>query len=479
LAVFPSTYSPTQPMYFETADLGASWNLLPASSIPVFRAGLEASTKFFEVPGGLNQQYETLGAGLSFGYRQLTVYAMARAIFTSGSPIKEYWTEDIRPWPDQLRVGTQIALEKGAQIGAEVNASLYEQGGKLSYRFGAVPAQVHLVYRHTSKIFGGHELGGGVAVELDRGRGGKIKASAEQEFGGASLGQSQNMTASGLNFQAVTCYLYGIGKISVTDMVQRLNPSFHVTGTETITVDGRPQLVVAYTQNGMAQTFTPSTKSAALEYARTSLSAPDYQFMENLMSSGSLENFAERYARTSTDEKVMIASRLALLANRGYNNVLENASPFSSDKKELAGLTPNVEFAALQRSILQHQKQNEGICGNINGMAAEFLRLSGVEAYTIVVGSSAGAHAIAVARDEHGNASYAISYGNVYKTPGSGMWPAVQAYSKAEGIVLIGAFVYGKGNAFLGYYKGPEGRLLDTALQTNEDALRDSLTREK
>ncbi len=478
VAIFPTSEQMVA-SYYQSSNLGIAYDIVPARQSMMLRAGLDATTKFFETQQGLQEQYDTLSAGLSFGYRRLIAYGIASVIFTNPTPIDQYWTADLRPWPESAKAGVMVDLGKGNSIGAEVNATMFEEGGKLTFRMGFLPAPalLALTYRHTAPAFStGDEIGLSGIIQLERSMS-NIMLRAEQEVGGSSLNQVKESNVYDLSKGAVGEYLYSINRISAAQMIQMIHGNAVIESSNTAVVGGVPVTTVSYSVQGKSYTFTSSLNSpnSLNQSARAALGETDYRFLQAMFSTTNLQDFSNNFVNSSTDEKVYIASKLARLAQEGYNTVLENMSPFSPGKSQMATIEPQNEFANIQKALLTNKKQNDGICGNINGLAAEFLREVGVDAYSLVVDG----HVIASARDEKGNASYVVNYGRIYKTPGSGMWPAVQAYSRDNGVVLLGAHVYRNNNEYIGYYKGPEGRLLDTALQTDEDILREILVRKK
>ncbi len=482
LAAFPSTPS-TQAQYFNTLNVGATWAIIPDDGTRMFRVGLQDTGRTSEVPSGttLDQLYDSVSGGAAFGYRRLTAYALGRLLISPYNPTQQYWSAIIRPFPEELRLGARVDIDRGNEVGAELEVSDFERGGRLVFNIVTLPlpTEIALTIRNTSRTFGGAtEFGTVVAMRLDRGSV-KSKLRAGIEAGGTSLSASQNYHIHSLNSGAVAQYLYGRGRLSPSELVQRLNPGARIIDTETVNVGGTPQVVVNYILNGARHSLTVATRESALTGARSELGEQAYGVLEDLFSSGSLEEFARRYANRSLDDKIYAAATIAQAAHAGYDTVLENASPFASAKQRLAALDPETEFNRLRDSLLGGKTLKMGICVNIDGMAAAFLRKTGVEAYTFIVGSGEGLHAIAGAVSGDGKTGYAISYGSVYKTENGGVWPAIQAYSRANGIILIGSLVFGEGNKLVGYYRGPEGRLLETVQDSGDDAFINLLTRRK
>ena len=483
LAVFPET-SATVAQTFEAARLGTTWDIIPRRGKVMLRVGLEASAKTAFTLGGLDQLYEEMGMGASFGYGPLVAYGIGRLTFGPETPTQQFWVDALRPWPQELKVGAVMDVRGGTEAGAEVSVAPFERGGRLFFNLRSpVPSQLSMVYRHTSTAFGGtHELGGSAAFRLDS-RVSRIMVSTKAEGGGESLGKYEHQSLGDMDSRSLTGFLYGTGRIGLAEYVQRMNPTASVGDVETRTYGGRQFQVVNYWIHGVQYSFSggvdpEAVKSGMRNRARHALGDSAYNFLEALFSSSSLEQFAGRYAGSTTDQKIYAAARLAQLGHEGYDDHLLNVSFFSSEKKKLEALDPTKVFSNIRKSLLDGKQRSGGICGNINGMAAEFLRLSGVEAYALGgLGSGDTMHVIAAARDPGSNASYVVDYGSVYKTQSTGVWPAVQAYSRENGIVLMGAYVYGKGNGFIGYFKAPEGRLLETVTRTDEDALREALIR--
>ncbi len=478
LAAFPGTDS-TSPQYFNALNLGLTYAIIPDDGRKVFRVGLLETGKTVEVPAGsvLDQLYDSLSAGAAFGYRNLTAYTVGKFVLSMRNPTNQYWTAMIQPWPEELRVGARVELEKGNQVGAELDVSNFERGGKLVFNLATLPlpAQVALTFRNTSKTFGGAtEIGTVVAVKLSRAR-----ISAAIEAGGVSLSKGETYDTKRLSSGAVAQYLYGTGSITASEMVHRLYPQAKIIGTSSVMVGGTPQLVVNYLLNGTRHTYAVGTREAMLADSSAELGPKAFGVLQDLMSSGSLDDFAKKYAERSIDDKIYAAATIAQAAHAGYDYVLEYASPFSTLRQRLAQLDPDTEFSRLQKSLLGGKTLHMGICVNIDGLAAAFLRRAGVEAYTFIVGSGDGLHAVAGAVSPDGKTGYAISYGQVFRAQDGGVWPAIQAYSRANGIILMGSLVFGDKNRLVGYYKGPEGRLMEGIQESGDDPFIDSLTRRR
>lgn len=480
LAAFPSTQS-TQAQYFNALNFGATWAIIPDDGRKVFRIGIMETGKTVEVPTGtvLDQIYDSVSGGAAFGYRRLTAYAIGRLVLSTQNPTQQYWTALIQPFPEELRVGARVDINRGNEVGAELNVSNFERGGRLVFNLVTLPlpAQFALTLRNTSRTFGGAtEFGTVVAVKLDKG---KARIRAAIEAGGVSLSKSQNYHVEKLHGDAVAQYMYGKSSLTAAELVQRLHPDAKILGTSTMMVAGTQQTVVNYMLNGTRQSYVAGPRASALTDAKTEMGQQAYEVLENLFSSGSLNEFAQRYANRSLDDKIYAAATLASVAHAGYDYVLESASPFSTTRQRLAKLDPDTEYSKLLQSLFGGKQQKMGICVNIDGMAAAFLRRTGVEAYTIIVGSGEGLHAIAGAVSADGRTGYAISYGSVFKAENGGVWPAVQAYSKASGIILMGSLIFGEGNRLVGYYRGPEGRLLESIQGSGDDPFIALLTRRR
>src|SRR5262249_43672870 len=161
--------------------------------------------------------------------------------------------------------------------------------------------------------------------------------------------RSQNNDVKRISHTAVAQYMYSIDKLSAEDMVQRMHPNAKILGTSTVTRGGTSQIVVNYLLNGTRQTYTIASKSSMASAAKTELGTQTYEVLQDLFSSGSLNEFAAKYANRSLDDKIYAAAVLAQAAHAGYSTVLEFASPFSTLRQRLAQLDPDTEFAKLQR----------------------------------------------------------------------------------------------------------------------------------
>ncbi len=446
-AVVAST-SDTRFQNLQGAAFGTTWDLVPEHDDRIFRLGYELSGRTSFNPDGLAQYHGLAGGGVSIGNEELAGYAIGRLVIGPNFPNEQYWTDVLVPWFYEAKAGAVVSL-KGEDMGVEVSAASFEQGAKAFFRFKDVPLspEISANYRRTSELFGGsNEVGVGLSVNI-----GAAKASAHAEAGAQPpvlLDAPRISYASALERNL---YLYGTGKISFEQFYSRLAPKLQ-----------------AEVKGGFSQ-------SAAVDYAKKMMGQDLFDFTDAFFSTGSMDALAARYSNATFEQKIIAAARLGSMGLIFYDHALENTSTFSANKQALANINSQDVYATMRNDLMTNQKATDGVCVNINGMVAEFLRKSGIEAYSLAT----GIHMVAAAYDPGTRSSYVVTYGDIYKAHGGGIWPAFEAYARSQGTNLTDVYVYGAGNKFIGLYHPPEGRLVDSALGMEEDLLRRSLIRKK
>ncbi|MFA6531105.1 MAG: hypothetical protein WCT31_05200, partial [Candidatus Micrarchaeia archaeon] len=161
----------------------------------------------------------------------------------------------------------------------------------------------------------------------------------------------------------------------------------------------------------------------------------------------------------------------------GYDDKLKYASIFG-DRSKLAEINPEELYLALRNNTIHNTKIGLGICANIGIFTATFLRGLGVKANAVSIGTGQGMHVIAIAQDTANQTSYAVDNGWADSAKGDGIWPAIRRYAAVMGVNLLYANIYDDNNKFMGTYRGPEGRLMDSALGMEEgETLKRSLSK--
>ncbi len=208
---------------------------------------------------------------------------------------------------------------------------------------------------------------------------------------------------------------------------------------------------------------------------------PNFDAFRNVaISSGSLADLARRYQNAPLEEKIRAASALAYLAMRQVDPSVLSASPL--DQNPGAGRSADETYAAFRSLLIGNPSLPPGVCGDIHGMAAEFLRLMGVEAYTAAVSGQGTGHIIAVALDRNSGRGYSIDYDRVLSVSGPDIQSVLSSYGRDRGEPIVAATVYGGQNRFVAHYVTNEGRLIQAAISgrgEQDDGLRDSLARRR
>ena len=424
---------------FKSFTFGATYDLISRGRFSL-RTGFDMSG-LWESAGmtGINQLDATFGVGSSVSYNPATFYAIGRFFMGPNIPQQEYWTR-VRPHYMETKAGLVFSLDR-TDVGAEVTHSPFETGGRLfaSLRALAFQPQAYFSFNDTSPIFGSvREFIAGVRLSLDRRKKNDGRVT-EQRVGvgeqSASRVTYHNLQTSVFAFRAV--YLGQNSKL-----------------TEEQTTDARAQEEFA----GITPKF--------LE--RLSL---------NISESTTFDQFVQRYQGATVEERINVATYLAGLAVLYYDNNILAASVFSDLKKVEETLLPPVVYGNVRQSLETGKGLSAGICTNINSMAVDFLRRTGIEAYAIGIAGRDTMHLIGVAKDPSTNTNYLINYGSQFSAEGQSILPVVQEYARENRLLLQGIYVYGENNEIVGLYRGPDGRLTEAMVRGEDDLLRRSLIR--
>jgi hypothetical protein len=204
----------------------------------------------------------------------------------------------------------------------------------------------------------------------------------------------------------------------------------------------------------------------------------EYALYQNIKNCKTIGQLSAQYENSNIADKIKVAAMLAGIANdTGYDDKLKYASIFG-DRSKLAEINPEELYLALRNNTIHNTKIGLGICANIGIFTATFLRGLGVKANAVGIGTGQGMHVIAIAQDTANQTSYAVDNGWADSAKGDGIWPAIRRYAAVMGVNLLYANIYDDNNKFMGTYRGPEGRLMDSALGMEEgETLKRSLSK--
>jgi hypothetical protein len=501
MAFVPKT-SMTVGQYFHEHKLGTSWDVLASRYQKAYlRIGAELSVKLADVgqgagqvfgvsgpASGLDQMFGFAGLGLSFHYDPVTLYTIGRFSLDTPTAIQQNWT-DLRPFASSLKAGV-LAYNDNARFNGEFELSRFDETGRVGIAFASltVPPELSIAYTKTFSLFGGgNAVTVSFSIPLGAGR-----ARVTQESGGPSREAGSMNTVMPPDLADIAKWIanaggqgltdpnqidallkeYSAGKINEAQLFAKL-AGFNYVGPVSPGSDG----YMFTDKNGKPLEFFMSNQIPILVGMYQDAFGPQTGLFSSAMyGSATLKDFAAYFKNASFDDKIRAAAMMSALGLETYNSKLAAGSVFGG-RQGVATLDPDTEFGIMKTNYMAGKQLPDGICANINGLAAEFLREAGVDAYLLGLGSGGGMHNIAAARDPASGKSGIVDYGSIYSTQGPGIWPVIQMYAATNGFNLLGVDVYGKGNKYLGYYEGPEGRLMETALGTNDDLLKRSMTR--
>ena len=473
IAVVPHVPSPggeTRSSVSKTVSLGATYDVIPQTRRSRFglRLGFDVSGSWESGGlGGFRQGIFNVGVGSSVSYDPLTLYATGRFFINTSRATEEYWT-DIRLHYMQAKAGLVLfgVLDR-TDIGAEVSHSTFEKGGRVFASLGrlVLEPQVYFSYNDVAPIFGNaQEFILGFQVPFGR-RGRDIgRLRVEQGVGGEQVSQ---FVSNDINTSVVVFAL---------QMPSSMAAARQMTTDQAEQAQTRLWQIIVNRYKGK----TPELDYAGVDESDAGVSPEALaRFRDTLTNSMTFDQFAQSYQGASLQERLNVAMYLAGVASLFYDRDLLDASAFSSRKKDEVALQPSVVYDNVRRALASGERLSAGVCTNINGMATEFLRRTGVEAYTIGISGMETVHLVGVARDSTTNTNYIIDYATKTRATGRGIWPVIQAYARTRGLLVDGIYLYGNNNEIIGFYRGPESRLLETVAGTEEDLLRRSLIRRR
>jgi len=467
-AYFPAT-DDTLRQYFQTLSTGTSWNLLPHSDTQL-RLGFEVRGKWNELKWGINQSFRSIGAGVSFLDGPIGVYALGRWVLKEPNPTyqKGY---DKRPYFEEMKTGILWNAIRGTTIGAEFEAAPFQKGGRAIFRIDdpTYAPEISLGYMRTSQIFGGENVFSiGLRMNLDKQA--MSRVSVKQEVGGSRL-ERTTMRKSGISTRLLNeekpHLLYAAGVIGEAEYLQ-------LTRKSPATDAGRIILVGNGTNNEVVT--KDAVKTENLNRAQTlknHYGKEEYAFMIKFISNNNLDGLGGSYANSDFEVTIRAGAMLASIGLEYFDRSLKGGK----NPETVRAMTPNKVFGNIHKRVVNGDTTTAGLCSNIHGMVVNFLKGAGVEAYALAIGSHDLEHTIVAARNPATNTGYVLNYHEIHKGSGRGLWPAIQSYARTKGFNLMGVYLYRDGNWRPALYKGPEGRLMDTALYSEDDLLRESLIR--
>lgn len=435
-----------------------------------------------------NQGYVHTGIGIAAGLGPLTIYTTARASIFPDTPIEQEWHSVLRLHPLEATGGIVVNLNP-AIISAEYLQGNERQRGTLTVQLPTIPLspEIRLAYSHNQMPFFGDldQFTAGVTLNLDAPRGiRRVTFRAEERVattGDTSTPAERNPRQDrygirmlyGQELGLVPQVLHRLGRISsaeaqrssrlIEDLPEENNNENNEFGrrydeyliSQAIrAIRGLPILTLPEADPLLFQALGEN-----YHYPYSTIDTFIINFIANMAGSETFSEFVQRYAGRSPNELITIAATLASLGNRYYNHELSDASPFGA-RDEVSTLDPTTIYQGF-RQLFRTGHMNAGICANINGFAAEFLRRSGLEAYAVSIGAGPEMHVIALARDTRTNTNYIVDYGNTYRNQGQSFLPLLQSYATARRIIILGIDLFGENNQHMGHYQTPEGALTE------------------
>ena len=502
IAYVPKT-SMTVGQYFHEYKVGTSWDVTANKyQKAYFRIGAELDARLADIgqgldqaigistPGhGMDQSFTFAGIGLSFHYDPVTVYTLGRFSIESTTPIQQSWT-DTRLFASSLKAGI-IGYNENARFSGEFELGRFDATGRVAFASLTFPPELSIAYTKTFSLFGG---GNAVTVSLSIPLG-AVRTRLVQESGEPNRQIGSTSTVMPPDLPDIAKWMKMVGGTEITDPVQ-INSLLQQYSAGTISEAQLFAKLTGFTyvgpvspgsdgyyfkdKNGNTLEFFMSDQISGLVGIYEGAFGPQNGlFSSAVFGSSNLKQFAAYFKNASFDDKIKAAAMLSALGLETYNSKLGTSGSLLGGRSGVSGLDPDAEFGVVKTNYMAGAQLPAGICANINGLAAEFLREAGVDAYVLKIGTGAGLHSIAAARDPTSNKSDIVDYGGIYSTQGPGIWPVIQMYAATNGFNLLGVSVYGAGNRYIGYYEGPEGRLMETALGTGDDLLKKSMTRRR
>ena len=501
-AYLPKT-ARTVPQHFQAFTLGTEWDV--TTKKPLITFGTEVTGRVSEARKGINQLVGEVAAGLAVHYNPLTFYGLSRMSIVPKSPMMQGFSDVFHLAPYEVKAGIVASPHPKLAMTTELETGPARKRVTTMFSLGFIKFSPEIGFHvgRTSEIFGG-AMEAGLMVSLSSGA---IRVNSRHDFGHEVIPHRHPKFTGYDNFRTLRTsgsgpggwstshteadfaeyagivsaqYAFVNGEMSQDDFARFNDPaavSMERTGEGSYRVteaDGNTYTLIV-DRDHIAEILDEHKKHAGIDVGR---------FYHALYTSGTLDEFAANYKDASFKEKIRAAAALSAYGHDKYAEILKGASVFATARSKIHSYSPDRVYTYTRQYVLEQKDLSTGNCVNINGLAVEFLRRSGVEAYSVVMGTPARPHGVAVARNPAGNQAYLVDYGVVYNEPGRGIWPVVEAYQaeiaqySGRGINILGVYVYQKGNWDPVFYKGPEGEMMDTVLG-EKDKLKRTLIRKK
>lgn len=195
---------------------------------------------------------------------------------------------------------------------------------------------------------------------------------------------------------------------------------------------------------------------------------------DNMLSSGSFQEFSARYGSASTNETIMAARFMGAFLQQvayanGAANALYSTDFFNSEVRRISGSSTDTMFGYMQRyvqfynthapgDVLPDDLQNGiAICAGIHHLMAEFLRSNGIPTIVASVNTPGGPHVIAVATPP--GSTVLLDYGNAYGAPANSFDEVIRSYGQYRQAPTFQSQLFNQDGYFTTYITA-EGRLM-------------------
>lgn len=157
---------------------------------------------------------------------------------------------------------------------------------------------------------------------------------------------------------------------------------------------------------------------------------------------GDWDGLVSKYSSANIEKKLAIAMVLGGIGNIYYDSKTANDS---SRLVQYANFTPKEVFVKISQGLRSGERIPSGVCANINGMVTEFLRESGLEAYSVVVPNIGESHLVSIVVDRESKKVHLINYSLHTISSGYGVWNIIRNYSSIRGILPYMVQIFGVG----------------------------------
>ncbi|MBD3210204.1 hypothetical protein GF318_02380 [Candidatus Micrarchaeota archaeon] len=442
--------------HYHAAHFGVSYAL---------RLGRDASIRFLAALSGmarLSEASELRGGhfetdfGLAVDFGCITLYDMTTVMYRSQRDYQQHW-KNLRPAFQRNMVG--IYGDAGpAGFFAEYTYDVFYHEGRIGARIAPLwGGGISIMGRAETRPFSSWSVGFGVDVPLGpRSRYGAI--SSEVEFSPGTDGTRWNYE--------------GLKEVSLSIA---LDAPVHMLGHDENAQRAQERVMESTVAPYVHQSLSDETLERYFggldEYLEAQLpstrgSSTVRRRILDALRDG--ENFGDFCVRATSQEdtvldRVRIAAGLAGLGHLYYDEELLESRRTSGRWDAASRMNHESVYRNIRRSLQNGYPLSAGVCAHINGLAAEFLRRAGVDAWTASVPSGDTRHIVSVALDQETGNSYVVDYGQVFEVEGDFI-EAVRAYSHSRGFRPHSIYVYGRGGSYIGYYLDDSGRLINRAV---------------